>query len=75
MAPERLPRRRYRCTLCGVILNAGLPWTKRPNGALLLGHLSQDHPVELWPFLARMAEGADIAWTSAELYTVVDGDS
>jgi hypothetical protein len=57
-----------------VLLTAGLPWTRRPNGALLLGHLSQDHPGELMPFLARMAAGADIAWTSAELYEVVEGD-
>jgi hypothetical protein len=74
VTPQRPTRRRYRCTLCGVILNAGLAWTTRPNGALLSGHLSQNHPVELRPYLARMAEGADIAWTSAELYEVIEED-
>jgi hypothetical protein len=36
-------RRRYRCRFCGAVFNAWLPWAKRPNGALLLGHLSAMH--------------------------------
>jgi hypothetical protein len=55
-----------------VTLNTGLPWTRRPNGALLLGHLSQDHPGELRPYLARMAAGADIASVAAEAYELVE---
>jgi hypothetical protein len=43
------PRRRYRCTFCGVLLPAWLAVAERPNGAMLLGHLGQDHPDQVGP--------------------------
>jgi hypothetical protein len=44
-----------RCRLCGVILPGWLPMFNRPDGALLLSHLSRAHPVELTPLRERMA--------------------
>jgi hypothetical protein len=46
---------------------------KRPNGAMLLHHLSAMHPTELRPYLARMAT-EDIATVAAECYEVIEGD-
>jgi hypothetical protein len=43
MTPPR-PQRRYRCRVCGRTLNAWLPVPQVPNTALLLGHLSPQHP-------------------------------
>jgi hypothetical protein len=54
-------RRRYRWTL-----PAALPVTQRPNGAMLLNHLSAMHREELRPYLARMAAGENIATVAAE---------
>jgi hypothetical protein len=48
------PRRRYRCRACGAVLPAWLPVPKRPDGAMLLHHLSTMHPTELKPLLERM---------------------
>ena len=53
--PPLTPRRRYRCRACGVVFNAALPVTQRPNGAILLHHLSQSHPDQVKPYLDRMA--------------------
>jgi hypothetical protein len=39
-----MPTRCYRCHYCGRILPAWLPMAKRPNGAMLLGHLSGHAP-------------------------------
>jgi len=62
--------RRYRWRYCGVVFNAWLAVAKRPDGALLLGHLSQQHPDQVGPYLARMAT-EDIATVAAEAYEVV----
>jgi hypothetical protein len=51
----------YRCRFCGALLPAWLAWAKAPNGALLLGHLSQQHPDQVWTYLARMQSNEDIA--------------
>jgi hypothetical protein len=45
---------------CGVVLPAWLSAAQRPNGALLLGHLSQQHPGEVGAYLARMHTTEDI---------------
>jgi hypothetical protein len=74
-SPERpplTPRRRYRCRYCGAVFNAWLPVAKRPHGALLLHHLSQDHPDQVGPYLDRMRHDEDIATVAAEAYEVVE---
>jgi uncharacterized membrane protein len=43
MAPERLPRRRYRCRFCSYDFPAALPVTHEPHGVMLLHHLSAMH--------------------------------
>jgi hypothetical protein len=47
MAPERQAHRRYRCKYC----SAWLPAARAPDGALLLGHLAQQHPDEVGAYL------------------------
>jgi hypothetical protein len=39
------PYPQYRCRVCGRVLDAWLPVSKRPDGAMLLYHLGQQHPV------------------------------
>jgi hypothetical protein len=46
---------------------------QRPNGAMLLHHLADMHPIEARPYLKRM-ETEDIATVAAEAYEVVEGD-
>ena len=60
------PRKRYRCRYCGAILPAWLPVAKRPEGSMLLYHLSQQHPDEVGPYLDRMAADEDIGTVAAE---------
>jgi hypothetical protein len=50
-----------------------LPVAKRPNGAMLLGHLSQAHPTEVGPYLERMRREG-IATEAAEAYEVVEAE-
>jgi hypothetical protein len=64
-------QKRYRCTYCGRELPAWLPVPKRPNGAMLLGHLSQQHPAEIGHYLDRM-RAEDIATVAAEAYEVME---
>jgi hypothetical protein len=45
------PQNRYRCRFCGLKLNAWLPVAKRPEGAMLLEHLSQLHPHQVRRYL------------------------
>jgi hypothetical protein len=63
--------RRYRCRFCGRELPAWLPAAQAIDGAMLLGHLAQSHPLEMKPYLACMAVGADIAATAAEAFEVI----
>jgi len=67
------PRKRHRCRFCGLELSAWLPWAKAPNGALLLGHLSQQHMDQLRPYLRRM-ESECIDTVVVEAYEVVEED-
>jgi hypothetical protein len=60
MTPKRLPYCR-----------AGCPPPSTPDGAMLLGHLSQTHPQEVKPYLERMRT-EDIGTVAAEAYQVVD---
>jgi hypothetical protein len=69
------PQKRYRCRFCGVVLPAWLPVAQRPNGAMLLTHLSQHHRAEeaVQALLARMRT-EDIATVAAEAFEVIEGD-
>jgi hypothetical protein len=66
------PHRRYRCRSCGAELPAWLPAARAPDGGLLLGHLSQQHPDEVGTYLDRMHDDTDITPVAAEAYAVVE---
>jgi len=66
------PQKRYRCRSCGLVMNAWLPAAQRPNGAMLLHHLADLHPLEARPYLKRM-EREDIAIMAAEALEVAEG--
>jgi hypothetical protein len=59
------PCKHYRCRFCGRELPAWLPVAKRPDGPMLLKHLSTIHPTEVGPYLERMRT-EDIATVAAE---------
>jgi hypothetical protein len=65
--------KRYRCRFCGHDLPAWLPAAKRPNGALLLGHLSQQHPDLVRPYLDRMRT-EDIRTVAAQAFELIEAD-
>jgi hypothetical protein len=46
---------------------------KRPDGAMLLYHLGQDHRGQVGPYLRRM-ETEDIATIMLELFDLVEGE-
>jgi hypothetical protein len=71
MTPPGL-RKRYRCRFCGALLPAWLPAARAPNGALLLGHLSQHHRDQVKAFVGRMHTSEDITPVAAEAYEVVE---
>ena len=69
------PQKRYRCRICGHLLPAWLPVSREPNGAMLLHHLSQQHPAEAKAYLARMHRTDDISSpVAAEAFEVVGHD-
>ena len=74
MSQRRL-RRRIRCRFCGQLLNAWLPVAQEPNGALLLGHLSAQHPTEVKRFLDQMHTTEDIARVAAEAFELVEREN
>jgi hypothetical protein len=63
--------KRYRCRFCGITLPAWLRVAKRPDGAMLLYHLSQQHPDQVGPYLERMRTEY-IRTVAAEAYDVVE---
>jgi hypothetical protein len=63
------PQKRDRCKYCGLEFPAWQPAAKRPDGPMLLHHLSLMHPAEVVPYLARMRT-EDIATVAAEAYEV-----
>jgi hypothetical protein len=64
-------KRRYRCRFCGARLPVWLPAAQEPNGALLLGHLSQHHRDRVKAFVDRMRTTEDITLVAAEAFEVV----
>jgi hypothetical protein len=63
----------YRCRYCGTILPAWLPVAKRPDGAILLHHLSQQHPEQVGLYLKRMRT-EDIGTVAAEAFGLIEED-
>jgi hypothetical protein len=68
------PRKRFTCLYCGAILPAWLRVSREPNGAMLLHHLTQQHPAEAKTYLARMHRTEDISPIAAAAFEVSDGD-
>jgi hypothetical protein len=66
--------RRYRCLSCGAVLPAWLPVAKRPDGALLLHHLAQQHPDQVGAYLDQIHTDADHDRVVVQAYTVVEED-
>jgi hypothetical protein len=69
-----MPPRRYRCLYCGAVLPAWLPVAKRPDGALLLHHLAQQHPDQVGAYLDQIHTDADHDRVVVQAYTVVEED-
>ena len=53
------------------VLPAWLPVAKRTDGAVLLGHLSQQHPTEVGHYLDQMRGSEEIGEVAAQAYVVV----
>jgi hypothetical protein len=68
------PQTRYRCRYCGQDLPAWLPVSREPNGAMLLHHLTQQHPAEARTYLNRMHRTEDISPIAVEAFEVVEED-
>jgi hypothetical protein len=65
------PQKRYRCRFYGLVLSACLPMAKRPDGAMLLYHLSQQHSDQIGPYLERMRT-EDIAMVAVDGFEVIE---
>ncbi len=50
---------------------AWLPAARRPNGAILLGHLSQQHPDRVGPYLEQMRT-EDIGTVAAQAFELIE---
>jgi hypothetical protein len=61
-----------RCRFCEVVLPGWLRIDNKPNGAMLLNHLSAMHPAEVGPYLRRMTT-EDIGTVAMEAYERVEG--
>jgi hypothetical protein len=64
--------KRYRCRLCGHVLNAWLPAAQEPNGAMLLHHVSVMPPDQVTAYLDRMPTDEDHLRVIVEAYEVVE---
>jgi hypothetical protein len=64
--------RRFRCRLCGVVLNAWLPVAREPNGVMWLNHLSHQLPDHVKAYLDRMHTDEDIAPIVLEAFAVME---
>jgi len=68
-----IANKRFKCRSCGAELPAWLPVAEAPDGAMLLGHLSRQHPDRVGPSLERMRT-EDIAAVAAGAFAVIEGD-
>jgi hypothetical protein len=62
-----------RCRYCGAIPSAWVPVAKRPDGAMLLYLLSQQHPDQVGPYLDRMRT-EDIGTVAVQAYEIIQED-
>jgi hypothetical protein len=69
------PRRRYRCRLCGRLLNAWQPIFQEPDGAMLLGHLSQHHLDQVGRYLVQMHMTEDITPVAAQAFEAMEDEA
>jgi hypothetical protein len=67
-------RKRFRCRFCGQILNAWQPLFQEPDGTMLLGHLSRNHPDQVGRYLDQMHTTEDITLVAAQAFELVEGD-
>jgi hypothetical protein len=65
-------RKRFRCRFCGRLLSAWQPLFQEPDGAMLLGHLSQHHPAEVRRFLDQMYTTEDITPVAAQAFELME---
>jgi hypothetical protein len=61
-----------RCRLCGLVLPGWLPVQDRPDGTMLLAHLSAMHPTEVTAYLDRMQGSEDIGYITMEAFGRVE---
>jgi hypothetical protein len=66
------PQKHYCCRLCGRVLHAWLSMPGEPNGAMLLHHLSYQHPDQVGAYLDRMHRTEDITPVLMEAFAVVE---
>jgi hypothetical protein len=64
--------KRFTCRICGAVLPAWLLMAKRPDGAMLLQPVGQDHPDQVGLYLDRMHRTEDIGTLAAEAFKVVE---
>lgn len=64
--------RSFRCRFCGVVLPAWFPAQRRPDGAMLLHHLSRCHPAEVGHFLDQMHTTSDITRVAVQAFDAVE---
>jgi hypothetical protein len=58
--------KRFKCRFCGAVLPAWYRVPPHPNGAMLLHHLSQDHPDQVGVYLDQMRGSEDISEVAAQ---------
>jgi hypothetical protein len=74
MTPPRPPKR-YRCCYCGRVFDAWLPVAGEPDGAMLLGHLSHQHPDRVGAYLPRMVRREAHPWHGTSVLVFSGGQS
>jgi hypothetical protein len=70
--PAPVPQsRRVRCRYCGCVFRGLLPIDYKPDGAMLLHHLSAMHRAEVKPLLERMRT-EDIGTVAMEAFERIE---
>ena len=72
MSPS--PQKRYRCRFCGRVLPAWLAVAREPDAALLLNHLSQQHPDQVGAYLDQIHTDAEQTRVVLQAFEVVEAD-